>query len=214
MSAVGIERVLEVALTHFAAGGTEAASLAAIAADVGLSADEVLEDFADFDELFGAAIAWGTADLERDLSALADSLAPPAERLVSVTSRMGRLSPRECSALFAFLRELLDGSPRAALVYDQSLRVPLETLLRVIGESQFRGETTPLPPRFVATQLICGVVLPQLLGLAGIEASLRGVHARPDDADEDDIRTKPRSAMLAAAIQMLFHGLLAEAPCR
>jgi AcrR family transcriptional regulator len=217
MSGVEIDRLLQVALASFAAGGAEGGSIEALAADLGVAPGAVFEHFEDFDELFGAAIAWGTADLERSLEELAGAQASPAERLLSMTRRLGRLSPVECSALFAFLRELLDGTARAAMVYERTLRAPFEVLLRVIGESQFRGETTPLPPRFVATELVCGVVVPQLLGFAGVEATLQGVHARPDDASDDDVRAKPRSALLAASIQVLFHGLLTpstEAPCR
>ena len=204
------QRVLAIALTHFAAGGVANTSIDAIASDAGVSAQQLTQRYTSVDGLFEAAIAWGTRELQPALAALADSEGMAAEQLLLMIRRLASPSSEERSALFAFYRELLDGSPRARTVFERCLKPPFEQLVGAIGSAQFRGELAPLPPRFVATLLLSGLLLPQLIGVGTVDALLQGVHARLDDDDEYDPATKPRSALLAASIEATFHGLLSE----
>ena len=95
-----------------------------------------------------------------------------------MTRRLATPSGHEGTALFAVLREMLDGHARAEVAFEAALADGFAGFVRVIGEAQFRGELKPLPPRFIMSVLLSGVVVPQLVGFGGAEGVLHGVHAR------------------------------------
>jgi AcrR family transcriptional regulator len=200
--------VLEVALTHFAAGGVDATSLEAVAADAGLGLAELLARFQGTDGLFAAAMLAGTRELFADLELIAERDEPPVDVLAELARRLANPSPRERRALFALLREVLDGSDRLRVLYPQLLQPPVTTLIDVIGRAQFRGQVVPLPPRFVLVLLLCGVVVPQVASLGAVEGMLQGVHA-PLPADPTE---QSRSALGAACTQGVFQGLMVRDP--
>lgn len=170
--------------------------------------DEIRERYGDGDGLFAAAVEYGTRELRADIAELATSDGGPADRLYALTRRLGSPSEDERTALFCVFSELLAGQPRAAIAFDACLREMFEQLMAAIGEAQIRGELTPLPPRSVVTVLLCGVLLPQLIGVGMAEGDLHGVYARRDDDPEHDPAAKPRSALLAGSLQAVFSGLL------
>ena len=205
------DALCRMALTHFAAGGVGAASLASIAADAGVSMAAVARVAASKDALFRLAVTRATRALTVELQVIADSDSPPAERLLRMTRRIATPSGDEAAALFAVLRETLDGNARAEAAFEAALFDGFGIFVRVIGEAQFRGDIKPLPPRFLISVLLSGIVLPQLIGYGGAEGVLHGVHARDDHARDDDVATPPRSALLAASIEAVFNGI-ARAP--
>jgi len=201
------DQVLRIALTHFAAPRPPASTMAQLLEDVG-GEDEISERYGDGDGLFAAAVEYGTRELRKDIAELAASDGAAADRLYAVTRRLGSPSEDERTALFCVFSELLAGQPRATLAFDACLRETFDHLMAAIGEAQIRGDVTPLPPRSIATVLLCGVLLPQLIGMGTAEGDLQGVHARYDDDAEHDLETKPRSALLAGSLQAVFSGLL------
>jgi AcrR family transcriptional regulator len=195
------------ALTHFAAGGVDAASLADIAADAGIALADVVAAFDSADALFLAAVNAALRPLTAELAAMAERDDPPAERLLRMTRRLATPTSDERTALFAILRELLDGNRRVARIYDACLSDSFQLLVRTIGEAQFCGDLKPLPPRFLLSVMLSGVVLPQLIGFGGAEGVLHGVHARAPGASDDDLTTPPHSALLAASLEAIFNGI-------
>ena len=194
-------------LLHCAAGGADGVSLAGIASDAGVPLAEVAAAFDSVDRLFLVALTHALRALTSELVVIANSDRPPAERLLLMTRRLATPTPEEGTALFAVLRETLDGNARAETAFDTALADGFEAFIRVIGEAQFRGDIEPLPPRLLMSVLLSGIVFPQLIGFGGAEGVLRGVHARDEGARDDDPATPPKSALLAASIEAVFHGI-------
>lgn len=201
------DRLLRLAMTYFAAPDAGKATLPKFIEDLG--ADDIVDRYGNADGLFAAAVELGTRDLREAVAAIATSPESPADRLHVMIRRLGSPTDDERTALYGVFKEVLVGSPRATLAFETCLGEVYEHLMAVIGESQIRGEIAPLPPRSVLTVLLCGVLLPQLIGVGSAEGDLQGVHVRCDDDDQYDVATKPRSALLAASLQAVFTGLIA-----
>jgi AcrR family transcriptional regulator len=202
------EALLQLALAHFAAAGVDGASMNRIAKDADITLGDLVYKYATVESLFDAAVAWGTIPIRDALEQIRDGDESPLVRLITMLRRLCVVSGVEQSALFAVYREVLDGGDRAERVFEQSLKDAYDALMGVIGEAQFRGVMAPLPPRFVLATLLSGVVLPQLIGFGAAEGKLHGVHASEEDAPE--LSGKPRSAMLAASLEVVFAGVLTQ----
>jgi AcrR family transcriptional regulator len=199
--------VYQMALTHFAAGGVDRVSVADIASDAGVTIADLQAAHASTDVLFATAVRLATRELTADLHAIAEGDGPPAERVLMMTRRLATPTAAEGTALFAVLREMLDGNSRAETAFETSLSDGFGAFVQVIGEAQFFGEIKPLPPRFIMSVLLSGIVLPQLIGYGSAEGALRGVHTRDENARADDPKAPPRSALLAASIEAVFNGI-------
>ncbi len=197
-------RLFEIALTVFRAG-VNAGAMASIAVESGLTESELVERFGSVEELFVAALTSATRRLGADLVELAGTDDGAPERLLLMTRRLASPTVVEGVALFAYLREMLEGGELAEKAFEHAFLHGLEAFLRIIGEAQFRGTLAPLPPHFILSVIMSGVVLPQLIGQGKDEGALQGVHARDADAN-----AQPRSALLAASIEAVFNGLLKE----
>jgi AcrR family transcriptional regulator len=193
----------EVVLMTFADAGVDRASLAEIASDAGIGFDQLTAKFTSADELFDSSVSAATGTLSADLLALADSDYQPVDRLLRMTRRLATPTKIEGAALFVVVRELLDGKARAVRAFRGSLEDAFDAFLRVIGESQFRGQLVPLPPRFLMSVILSGVVFPQVIGYGVAEGRLGGIHERDEGPG-----APPRSALLAASIEALFNGIL------
>ena len=201
------DHIYRMSLTHFAAGGVDAASLESIAADAKVPIAEVVAAHPTKDALFQVAVARALGALTVELSVIADGDRPASERLLLMVRRLAKPTTTEGTALFVVLREMLDGNQRAETAFSVALAEAFEGFVRVIGEAQLRAEIKPLPPRFVMSVLLSGIVLPQLIGFGSAEGKLQGVHAREEGAREDDLKTPPQSALLAASIEAIFNGI-------
>jgi AcrR family transcriptional regulator len=201
--------LLELALAHFAAVGVDAASMTRIARDADIGLGELVSKYETVEALFDAAVARSTVALRDELYQISGSNGSPLSRLVTMLRRIAIASGMEQSALFAVYRELLDGGERAGRAFEHSLEESYDLLVGVISEGQFRGHLAPLPPRFVLATLLSGVVVPQLIGYGAAQGRLHGVHAVDDDQAE--LSGKPRSAMLAASLEVVFMGVLGKA---
>jgi AcrR family transcriptional regulator len=199
-------RLLEAALSHFAAGGVDATTLDAVADAAGLPLADLAARFRSVDELFLASMVAATHELLAELQQLAKGDDAAIDALAEVTRRIATPTPIERRAMFTLLRELLDGSPRLEVLYPQLLQPAVQTLIDLIGRAEFQGELTPLPPRFVLVLLLCGVALPQLASFGAVEGMLQGVHAPPDDDP-----SQAQGALLAACLQGVFRGLIPRA---
>lgn len=197
------DKLIDVALSHFADRGVDGASLGEIASDADVAIETLRAAYSSADELFDQCIAVATRALCDDVSALVEDELTPADRLVRMTRRLATPTSSEASSLLVIVREFFNGHPRAVRAFRASLNDLAGDFLRMIGEAQFRGQLVPLPPRFLVTTLLAGIVLPQLAGFGAVEGRLGGIHERfegPGGA--------PRSALLAASIEAFFNGIL------
>ena len=197
------DKLIEVALSHFADRGVDSASLGEIASDADVPIERLRAQYSSTDELFDECIALATQGLSEDLLALAEDEVTPADRVVRMTRRLASPTSAEAAGLLVIVRELLDGHARAVRAFRASLGDLFDEFLRIIGEAQFRGEVVPLPPRFLMTVLLSGVVFPQVVGFGNVEGRLGGIHERFEGPG-----APPRSALLAASIEALFNGIL------
>ncbi len=196
--------ILEIALNRFSDGGIDNISLVEIAELTGLAYSEMNQSFSSVDNLFDACIVLATRKLHDDLDGFADGDESPSERLLHMTHRLASPTPIEQVALFVLVRELLGGKSRAVRAFDLSLGPSLDAFARVVGESQFRDQMIPLPPRFLLMVVFFGVVVPQILGFGDVDAKLGGIHAFGDSA------VPAQSALLAASIEAVFNGILRQ----
>jgi AcrR family transcriptional regulator len=204
------QEIHRTALVHFAAGGVDSVSLADIAEAAGVELSVVLEAYGNADALFTAAVTTALRPLNVELAVLADDSRPPGTRLLMMVRRLATPVANEGTALFAVMREVLDGNPRSQTAFETAMHDGFETFVRVIGEAQFRGDIRPLPPRFIMSVLLSGIVFPQLIGFGGAEGTLKGVHARTEEQQDGDPMAPPRSALLAASIEAVFNGISAS----
>ncbi len=194
-------KVLEAALNQFAATGVDGSSMQRIAEDVGSTPEELCRHYESIDVLFDRAMAWGTSELCAELHTASGGEDEPVVRLARMIRSLAGASGPAQAALFAWLRELMNGHPRAERVYAETLVATVEELMSVIGEGQFRGQLDPLPPHFVLASLVGGIVFPQLIGYGAMQAELGGVHTKTNS---------PGGGMLAAGLQALFRGVLTD----
>jgi AcrR family transcriptional regulator len=195
------------ALIHFASSSVDSALIEDIAKDAGMPIATLVNLHASGEALFLAAVHHSLRDLSAELLTIAESDASADERLLMMTRCLATPTKEVGTALFVVFREILEGNARAATSFETTLGEGFEAFVRVIGEGQFRGEIKPLPPRFIMSVLLSGVVVPQLLGLSGLEDPLRGVHAQEAAAGEAGPSARPRSALLAASIEAVFNGI-------
>ncbi len=198
--------ILEIALNRFSEADIDNVSLVEIAELTGLEYAEMSQSFSSVDELFDACMVLATRELHDDLvDDPADGEESPPERLLRMTHRLASPTPIERIALFVLVREFLDGKARAVRAFELSLGRSFDAFAQVVGESQFRDQLVPLPPRFLLMVVFCGVVVPQILGFGDVDAKLGGIHAVRNSTGRPT-----QSALLAASIEAVFNGILRQ----
>ncbi len=198
----------EVALNHFAERGVDGALCSEIAIDAGLETSELEASFASVDKLFDCSVAAAVSGLCDDLTSVAEGEQAAAAKVLLMVRRLATPTRFERVAMFVVVREFLGGNVRALRVYNVSLRAAFALLLRMIGEAQFCAQVVPLPPRFLLSVLLSGVVLPQIIGYGEAEGLLGGIFA--DDVAAGATGRTPQSSLLAASLEAVFGGLLNE----
>jgi AcrR family transcriptional regulator len=127
------DRLLDVALTHFAARGFRGVSIASIADDLGLTKQALLHHFPSKETLYGELLAMISADFEARVTML--STQDPADprslaRLLVEFASDARAHPRQTALL---MRELLDNPERARQAGRWYLRGFLDRMIDAVA---------------------------------------------------------------------------------
>ena len=208
MTVTDPDTLLPIALEQFARQGVADTHLDHIARLAASDVDALEERYGDITRLFDVAIGWGTKALRDDIDRIASGDGPPVARLIGLLRRLGEPGDREATAMLCVLRELMHGTPHAERAFEHWLLRPYDAAIGVLSEAQIRGDISPLPPRLALATMVGAVVMPQLLGYGPSQGELQGAHGRTEDADDSDIAVKPRGALLAAALQVILHGMI------
>lgn len=116
-------RILQVAVSLFAAAGYDGVSMRAIAGAVGIQAASIYNHFPDKQGLYLSAMAYAFADKAKGISEAAYAKGTPAQRLHGFIERFTDLMAADPEFRRLLQRELLDGD---------------EARLRILAEQVFR----------------------------------------------------------------------------
>lgn len=162
-------RIRDVALRHFGERGVAGATFRGIAADAGVSPGLVQHHFGSKDELRAACDAHVLDELRRQSAAAVEEGKLGDAGYIAAAYAMAPLLTRY------LVRTLIDGSPAAASLFDEIVRLTEEYLRRVGGEA---ADLRARAAVFAAMKLGLAVFEPHLLRTLGARDPARDGYPR------------------------------------